>query len=118
MNNSVVCGRMHTLFLSNDGHVFSSGSSQFHRGIHGHEDLRILSPKMIPSLINVKSISASSTHSICVDDDGNVYTFGINRNGQLGIGVDQNTLESTHIPQKVNIPPCKKFLVVVNLQYV
>ena len=41
-------------------------------------------------------------------NNGNVYTFGNNGKGQLGIGADTDTLRYTHIPQKVEIPPCTK----------
>jgi len=47
-------------------------------------------------------------HSVCIDYDGNVFSFGRNNYGQLGIGVGEDKLAFTHIPQKVNVPACKQ----------
>lgn len=32
------------------------------------------------------NIACGSSHSICLTDDGEVYTWGSNESGQLGIG--------------------------------
>ena len=55
-------------------------------GIHGQEEKIVFPPKIIPSLI--KSVSSVVSHSICLGYDGNVYTFGSNAFGQLGICAD------------------------------
>ena len=102
---SCVCSNSFTLFISNDETVLSLGSSD--KGATGHEE-EVLSPKQISSLQHIKSVAVGREHSICLDYDGNVFTFGNNQCGQLGIGVDRNTLQQTHVPQKVNLPPCKQ----------
>ena len=103
--STIVSGSTHTLSLNHDGFVFSFGYSTCE--VHGHEKKLVFLPTIIPTLHNIKSIT-TGTHTVCLDYDGNVYTFGSNSFGQLGIGVDKDTLLSTHIPQKVNIPPCKE----------
>ena len=60
-------------------------------------------PKVISSLNHIISIYISDDHCVCLDNDGNVYTFGRNEYKQLRIDKD---LEHTSIPQKVNLPPC------------
>ena len=47
---------------------------------------------------------------LCLDYDGNVFTFGNNFHGQLGVGKDNQTLLSTSSPQKklIGIPPIKQ----------
>ena len=65
-------------------------------------------PRMIPSLIHIKSVATIENHSVCLDNDGNVFTFGSNEFGQLGISKDKDRLKSTHFPRKVNLPPCKE----------
>ena len=47
--------------------------------------------------IKFKEISAGSTHNIAIDIDGNVWTWGDNRCGQLGDG----TNVSKNIPIKI-----------------
>ena len=91
------------LSISVDGTVYSIGSSKC--GSHGHEE-SVEEPKMIPNLKHIKSIAVGRSHSVCLDQDGNIFTFGDNSEGALGIGVDRNTLQYTHIPHKVNLPPC------------
>jgi len=94
-----------SLFVSSKGDVYSIGIHT--QGAHGHEK-RVRTPTMISSLTNVISVGCGTKHSVCLDSDGNVFTFGSNYFGHLGIGVDRDTLEFTHIPQKVNLPPCKE----------
>ena len=91
------------LFISNEGSVFSCGHSLY--GAHGHDTKLYL--KVIPIMKSIQYIAGSNYHSVCVDINGNVYTFCKNNYGQLGIGIDKETLRFTHIPQKVfNLPPC------------
>ena len=103
--STFVCSGDLNLSITNDSNVSSFGSSW--TGTLGHEEKQVFSPKIIPTLKYIKCIHVRD-HSICLDYDGNVYTFGRNYYGQLGIGVDRNTLVFTHIPQKVNLPPCKQ----------
>ena len=93
------------LSISIDGDVYSFGTSR--NGSHGHDEIEVEEPKMIPNLKQIKSIALGSSHSVCLDQDGNVYTFGDNFEGALGIGIDKDTLRQTFKPQKVNLPPCK-----------
>ena len=103
--STIVCCLKQTLCLSNDGNVCSFGFSRSSN--HGHEEKLVGAPKVIPSLKNIKSVVCKD-HTVCLDFDGNVYTFGNNADGKLGVNVDRNVLEFTHIPQKVNLPPCKE----------
>ena len=101
--STILCGVGITMCLSDDRNVYSFGYTNYH--IHGHEEMYVYTPKMLPSLKNIKSISVGDLfHTACLDYDGNIYTFGCNFFGQLGIGV--NTSNSTCIPQRVNLPPC------------
>ena len=99
----MICGNNHTFCINKEENVLAFGYSYI--GVHGHEGTVVFSKK-IPSLTHIKSIVSMSYHSVCLDNDGNVYTFGSNYAGQLGIGVDKEELQFTHIPQKVNLPPC------------
>ena len=57
---------------------------------------------------DISSVKCGSEHTICLDVFGNVFTFGSNRFGQLGIGIDKETLPQTCNPQKVDLPPIKQ----------
>ena len=93
-----------TLSINADGNIVSFGNS--HYGAHGHQNKVIFPPQVIPTLKNITVIASNGFHSVCLDYEGNVYTFGSNKSGELGIGVKKETLKCTHIPQKVNLPPC------------
>ena len=86
------------------GTVLSFGTSS--NGAHGHEQQEVHPPRLIPSLNNIISICVGD-HTFCMDINGNAFSFGSNKWGQLGIGVDKISLQFTHEPQKVNLSPCK-----------
>ena len=105
--STVVCssflGTAVTLSISENGDVYSFGK---HRtNAHGHSKELIPVPKRISSLCYITVISTCGFHTACVNNNGDVFTFGCNTFGQLGIGKDAKTLPRTHIPQKVNLPP-------------
>lgn len=75
------CSRNFTLSVSAEDKVYSFGSSQF--GLGQFTGIQF-SPKIIPELNNIKSVGVGKYHFICSDNDGIVYTFGINSQGQLG----------------------------------
>ena len=101
---SVVCAFEYAVCLSSDGSVYCFGGSSNEKD----EDVNtlIFTPKKISSLSCISGIACGGSHTACLDYDGNVFIFGKNHFGQLGIGVDENTLRGTCIPQKVNLPPC------------
>ena len=98
-----------TMCISAEGNVFSLGFSI--NGTHGHEETQINVPTLVPTLKKITSIALAG-HVVCLDYDGNVFTFGCNEYGRLGIGGDEDqdnrSLLFTHVPQKINLPPCKE----------
>ena len=124
---TIACSVNYTLCITNDDKVFSFGFSNYYtaRGAHGHNEEDVFPPKMIPTLQNIRSVACGEGHSACLSYDGNVFTFGSNEYGQLGTRIegptynpfrfhgseqlgngDGDTPKFTHIPQKVNLPPC------------
>ena len=92
----------YTISISNDGFVYSFGK---HSELgHGHLSNKVLLPKIIDSVMNVKSISCGSGHSVCLDTFGNVYSFGESQYGQLG---DPKIEISTNVRQ-INLPTIKQ----------
>ena len=100
--SSIVCSTSFTVSINYDQNAVSFGKSYF--SSNGNDGDKELFPKIIPSVKHIISISTSENHYACLDNDGNVFTFGLNGDGKLGIG-DTGLLE-TCIPQKVNLPPC------------
>ncbi|KAK2588070.1 hypothetical protein KPH14_004135 [Odynerus spinipes] len=82
----VACGFDHTILLAENGDVYSMGMGT--RGQLGHGDLEDCDdPKLVEALagLNVVQISAAGWHSAVVTDQGDLYTWGWNINGELGI---------------------------------
>jgi len=102
----VECGEKHTLALTEDGEVWVWGSGEFGRlGNGSTSDALTPEPSEVMSGISgCKQVVCGEHYSGAVTDDGDLYMWGRNDHGQLGVGstgLDMNNLES--IPTKVNL---------------
>ena len=96
-------GGTHTLALDTEGHVWSWGYNGYGELGNGTttsstEKVQVKSPDGEGVLENIVAIAAGNYHSIALDKDGNVYTWGYNGYGQLGLGNTTNTV----LPVKVD----------------
>ena len=107
-------GEEHTVCLSDEGIVHSFGSNKYHQLGCAEQNVTFKSlPFQVTSfhmnnqilpLPIIKEISCGAYFTICLDYEGSLYSFGQNKQGELGIG---NTI-LCHFPQKViDIPPVK-----------
>jgi len=83
----VACGLNHTLALSSDRRVYAWGDGQYGNvGVSNAPPLE--NPTEISSLASceVSAIFAGGYHSAAITLDGELYTWGKNANGQLGLG--------------------------------
>ncbi|KAI0244393.1 hypothetical protein L0F63_003305 [Massospora cicadina] len=81
----VASGLNHFLALTSRGELYAWGGSRF--GETGHGDLcEYARPKRNLALagIPISAIACGSFHSAVLSESGDVYTFGLNRDGQLG----------------------------------
>ena len=91
--NEISCGNEHTLALTEDGDVYSWGSTSdgvLGREIKGYEKaLGIGKPGKIPFFIKndikIRHISSGSIHNLCLDFKSNLYSWGCSKGGQLGL---------------------------------
>ena len=92
----IECGNDFTLFLTKNGEVYSSGANdQGQLGLGALRDRSICIPTKIRELKNVKHIAAGQFHCICLCENGSIYTWGLNKDGQLGHGDTQNRTKPT-----------------------
>ena len=72
------CGYEHTITLSDDGTVHSFGSNEEGQlGLSHNNDAYSL-PTPIPNLPKINMISCGMYFTVCVDDEGFIWSFGEN----------------------------------------
>ncbi|XP_015127067.1 probable E3 ubiquitin-protein ligase HERC3 [Diachasma alloeum] len=89
----VACGFNHSIILADNGDVYSMGMGT--RGQLGHGDLEDCDePTLIEALagLNITQIAAGGWHNAALTSDGDLYTWGWNTNGELGITSDQKVI--------------------------
>ncbi|XP_016102498.1 probable E3 ubiquitin-protein ligase HERC4 [Sinocyclocheilus grahami] len=80
----VGCGRRHSVFLLEDGTVYTCGCSDL--GQLGHDKAR-KKPEQVVSLDaqNIVAVSCGEAHTLALNDKGQVFTWGLGSDGQLGL---------------------------------
>lgn len=87
----IALGESHTLALDTNGNVWAWGSNYYGAlGTGETQDsntkVQVKSPDGEGVLSNIVAIAAGSNYSMALDKDGNVYTWGYNGYGNLGLG--------------------------------
>ena len=95
-------GKLHSVFIDTHGQLLTCGTAHdSFTGILGHGPslMTLAVPTPVPSLVGVRvaSISAGSSHSLVLNEAGEVLSFGIGRFGRLGHGDEENQ----HTPKVV-----------------
>ncbi|CAL1527289.1 unnamed protein product [Lymnaea stagnalis] len=87
----VSCGKEHVLLLGENGSIYSYGFGS--RGQLGHNSVEgNSSPTLIEALdgLQMRAIAAGGWHSAAISDIGDLYMWGWNESGQLGISLVKN----------------------------
>ncbi|XP_052029777.1 probable E3 ubiquitin-protein ligase HERC6 isoform X2 [Apodemus sylvaticus] len=96
----VSCGKEHSVAVCHRGRVFTWGAgSEGQLGIGEFKEISFM-PTKIKALAGIKiiQVSCGHYHSLALSEDGHVFSWGSNSQGQLGLG--RNSC-SQAIPQKV-----------------
>ena len=92
-NNNHICGSdMHTLIRTDSGKIYGLGVNDNGQLGLGYMTDGEKVPILIPELNNIIQISAGGFHSLVLDNNGKVYSFGYNSEGQLGLGNENDEL--------------------------
>ncbi|WP_244304551.1 S-layer homology domain-containing protein [Leucobacter viscericola] len=99
-------GGSHSLALSDDGDVYGWGSNSYGQLGDGSLERRLLPTRvMMPESVKFVSIAAGGDQSFALTEAGELYSWGLNDQGQLGDGTQVNRL----VPTKVELPAGVKF---------
>ncbi|MPC11191.1 Ultraviolet-B receptor UVR8 [Portunus trituberculatus] len=96
---SVACGKNHMLAITDNG-VYGWGSNKYGQvGVGGTG--RCPRPTLVSALEGkgIVSVACGQFHSLCVSDDGTLYSWGWGVHGQLG----NDSVEDVHQPSTVTL---------------
>ncbi len=100
----VSCGGAHTMAITATNELYSWGSN--YHGQLGLGDKPNYSPDQVYdspqkiNLNNVISVSCGDYHTMCITTNGDLYAWGDNSYGQLGLGKNAH---SYNYPRKINL---------------
>ncbi|KAL0491795.1 ultraviolet-B receptor [Acrasis kona] len=94
--SDISAGAAFSVCVTSDGEVYSWGGNQMGQLCQGDSSERV-KPQRIRSLDNseVVEIKCGGHHCMMVNGEGNLYTWGWNRYGQLGLGDDDSRGQAT-----------------------
>lgn len=104
---AVSCGESHTLSLNDKGQVFSWGQgSDGQLGLNNFEEC-VRVPRNIKSLsdIQIAQVACGYWHSHALSRGGQVFSWGHNRYGQLGLGINGQSISTPQIIQSLQGVP-------------
>merc|ERR1712000_551505 len=99
----IKCGNRHTLVLISNGDVLSCGFNSYGQLGRVTDKSYSSSFQEIENLSEITRIECGYSHSICVDVANDLYLFGCNGNGQLGLGDTENRYKPIKHPSLSNI---------------
>nr|XP_046916411.1 RCC1 and BTB domain-containing protein 1-like [Dermatophagoides farinae] len=88
----IACGWYHLLLLRQDGLVFTMGDNHWSQ-ITGDEKSPYECMIHIDNLENVKLIVGGGLHSLSMTNKGEIYSWGSNGWGQLGLAADSYSIK-------------------------
>lgn len=106
----VAAGNNFSIFLTDNGLIFTSGTSCLGRDEDRLSNLTLQSKgEIVSSLLEVDiiDIAAGSSHVLACSRNGDVYVWGDNKFGELGIGD-----KSSHLPMQLLFPRGVKIIKV------
>ncbi|XP_048335365.2 ultraviolet-B receptor UVR8 isoform X2 [Ziziphus jujuba] len=84
---AIACGGAHTLFLTEAGSIYATGLNDFGQlGISDDTNYTTEPVEVTGFQREIVQISAGYYHSCAITADGELYMWGKNANGQLGLG--------------------------------
>lgn len=97
---TVSCGYFHSVIVDGLGDLWSCGTAQ--HGAHGHEEERdeLLVPQLLASVSgrDFRQVACGSYHTVALTATGELWVWGLNNYGQLGLSDRTNRSKPTLLP--------------------
>ncbi|XP_053573266.1 probable E3 ubiquitin-protein ligase HERC1 isoform X7 [Bombina bombina] len=92
----VACGTQFSVALTKDGHVYTFGQDRL-IGLPEGRARNHNRPQLVPSLLGIfiEDIAVGAEHTLALSSTGDVYAWGSNSEGQLGLGHTNHVREPT-----------------------
>ena len=99
---SISCGVSHLMALSKKGQLFVWGNNQFGQLGRNNSKNSIKETRVKPlqGFVSISEAICGPNHSLILTTDGEVYGFGLNSEGQIGIGSTDNQT----VPLRLSFP--------------
>ncbi len=94
----------HTLALTASGEVYAWGANHYHQLGLGEDTDDRATPVLLDIPGTVIQVAAGGTHSLALNDDGEVYAWGYSNRGQVGTGA-KGSFVTVDVPEKLDLPP-------------
>ncbi|KYQ88989.1 regulator of chromosome condensation domain-containing protein [Tieghemostelium lacteum] len=97
----IECGGEHTVAVDVRHHVYSWGYAKYGQLGHGKGKITENKPKKIEDLSGgqrIKALACGYAHTLILKFSGDLYAFGFNEYGQLGLG----NFQSTSLPTRMD----------------
>jgi len=100
--SAIAAGRYDTAALASDGTVWTCGRNSSHQLGDGTTTLR-KTMGQVQGLdgVHIQAISVGKMHMAALDNSGNVWTWGSDTYGELGVGTTTFGITGTGTPEKV-----------------
>lgn len=98
----VYAGRYQSMILCDDGNLYAAGRNDYGAlGVGNNTRNNYIPTKVdLPESVKPIEVALGNLYGMVIGNDNNLYTWGWNDNGQLGIG----NMTSKNSPQKVILP--------------
>ncbi|KAF3773894.1 Inhibitor of Bruton tyrosine kinase [Nymphaea thermarum] len=112
---AVAAAKHHTVVATEGGEVFTWGSNR--EGQLGYTSVDTQpTPRRVSSLRSkIIAVAAANKHTVVVSESGEVFTWGCNKEGQLGYGTSNSA--SNYVPRGVEYLKGKQFVSVSAAKY-
>jgi alpha-tubulin suppressor-like RCC1 family protein len=97
---AIASGISHLVALKNDGTIWAWGSNRVGQLGNDHDLAIICKPVQVAELHGMASIAAGGYHTVALQQNGRVWSWGYDSNGALGNGTVSDS--GTHLPAQVS----------------